>query len=490
MSDSLPPLMVGDPAIEIPCPRCDYDLRSAVAERCPECGWKIDPQELLADLQDRRLPRRIIVACSGLVLGAGSVLSVLALCRRRQLALADGILSLGVLLAAAGHFALVASATLQRGRWPMRADAARDILRLVGGLSIALAIVGAAAFLRPSSQPQLIRGVVVSHALEFIGTAAIFSLPAIALLLLQRLSFRSAVARKPRSPHTSILATPSLPTGASFSVSFAQRYTSEQIVQRWTDDPRPTNPAAEAMIAAAWETQLALAEQENRRLYDGRLVRLVQLQAEPSRLHLRLGPTSFRDFLGTNLFNAAAVLRQNARSLADAVGVSTIVRTADHAIALGRRGPSVAYHAGFLHAFGGMLDETDRRADGTYDLFGAAQRELVEELGLQRGEVHDLSLIAVVRDLAIQQPEFVFEANVALSCKEIEARFRPGEPGQEHTGIEFAFGDPSSILPFLRRVAPVAPTAEAAVLLHGLFEWGREWYEQTCLVLYGEIPRT
>jgi len=56
--------------------------------------------------------------------------------------------------------------------------------------------------------------------------------------------------------------------------------------------------------------------------------------------------------------------------LADPLGISCTVMTSDGFLVFGRRGPRVVFHAGFLHTFGGLLEPSDRDADGRYDVEG------------------------------------------------------------------------------------------------------------------------
>ena len=48
--------------------------------------------------------------------------------------------------------------------------------------------------------------------------------------------------------------------------------------------------------------------------------------------------------------------------------------------------------------------------------------------------------------------------------------------------------DPESLLAWLDSARPVAPVAEAALLLHGRHTWGDPWYEHACYSRYGAIP--
>jgi 8-oxo-dGTP pyrophosphatase MutT (NUDIX family) len=302
------------------------------------------------------------------------------------------------------------------------------------------------------------------------------------LLVLRMVSFRAASAR-PRST----LAADSSST-APFFIEFVQRFTEDQFSESWNATPRPLTPAIEECIARTWETELALARESERMLYNGDLIRLVEARATPTMLHLELGPTCYRDFLGTNLHHASTVLRAGEQHLANPLGISSTVITRDGFLVFGRRSARVAFHAGHLHTFGGLLEPLDRGADERFDVFGAAMRELVEELGIHKDEIAEIVIAGLVRDRSILQPELLFEATLTLSRAELTARFDPTLPSQEHTGLEFVHDEPEGTVAFLRRSTPVAPVAAAAMLLHGRHAWGTDWYEQSCYVLYGELP--
>jgi 8-oxo-dGTP pyrophosphatase MutT (NUDIX family) len=223
-------------------------------------------------------------------------------------------------------------------------------------------------------------------------------------------------------------------------------------------------------------------------LYNGDLIRLVEARATATQLHLELGATCYRDFLGTNLHHAATVWRTGEQHLANPLGISSTVITSDGFLVFGRRSGRVAFHAGHLHTFGGLLEASDRNSEGHFDVFGAAIRELTEELGIHKNEIVEIIVAGLVRDRSILQPELLFEATLPLSRGELTARFDPTLPDQEHTGLEFVHDEPEAIVPFVRGSTLVAPVAAAAMLLHGRHAWGADWYEQSCYVLFGELP--
>lgn len=460
------------------CPECDYNLTGAPGDRCPWCGWEIDVDVLAAMAAERGHARRFGVAATALVVGVGSLIALASLMHHpRSLLIWDAFAVLAVLIAAAGHLALGVQALLSVGHWPMRARSLAEILRYAGYLSIILGMFGAVL-----PTPLIIRGVEVNGALECVVLAMLLAMPGCALLVLRMVSFRAAGAR----PRSTLAADSSSTT--PFFVEFVQRFTKNQLSQNWSATRRPTTQAIEEIIARTWETELALARESERMLYNGDLIRLVEARVTPGQLHLELGPTCYRDLLGTNLHHAATVSRAGEQHLANPLGISSTVITRDGFLVFGRRSARVAFHAGHLHTFGGLLEPSDQDSDGRFDVFGAAIRELTEELGVRKDEIGEIIIAGLVRDRSILQPELLFEAILNLSRMELTARFDPTLPDQEHTGLEFVRDEPAATITFLRRSALIAPVAVAAMLLHGRHVWGTDWYEQSCNVLFDELP--
>jgi len=471
------------------CPECDYCLTGAPGDRCPWCGWEIDVDVLVAMRAQSGHARRLGVAATALVVGVGSLVALASrLLQPHAMSKWDALMVLAVFSASGGHLALGVQALLSVGHWPMRPRSLAEILRFAGYLSIILGVLGARSVFEAVPTPRIVRGVQVNGVLEYAILALLLAMPGCALLVLRMVSFRAAGGpwRTGRSRRGAVGFDTS--AAAPFFIEFVQRFTRDQLSQTWSTAPRPTTPAIEESIARTWETELALAREGQGLLYNGDLIRLVEARATPAQLHLELGPTCYRDFLGTNLHNTATVLRVGEHYLANPLGISSTVMTRDGFLVYGRRGSRVSFHAGHLHTIGGLLEASDRDADGRCDVFGAAIRELTEELGVRKDEIVEIIIAGLVRDRNILQPELLFEATLALCRAELSARFDPTLPDQEHTGLEFVHDEPEGTVAFLRRSAPVAPVAAAAMLLHGLGAWGNDWYEQTCYVLFGELP--
>jgi hypothetical protein len=272
-----------------------------------------------------------------------------------------------------------------------------------------------------------------------------------------------------------------------FLIDVALQYERAAVYPVPAGSPRRSNPQIEAAIQQTWEREVALAIARDRTLYDGELGRLVGFVSTAESLQLELAITRYRDFVGTNVFNVLDVHERGPEYLANPLGVSATVLTSDGLLVYGRRSNRVAYHVGYLQTIGGMLEAPDRLEDGGYDVFGSCMREVVEELPISESELAGMSVVGLVRDRELLQPELLFEVSLDVPAAVLNARFAEN-PGQgEHEHLEMTASQRQAIVRFINTHQPIAPIAQAAMLLHGFHRWGAGWYEQAGLALYREV---
>src|SRR6185437_8945023 len=101
----------------------------------------------------------------------------------------------------------------------------------------------------------------------------------------------------------------------------------------WSPSTRPIEPRVEQEIDRAWA---AASARLGANLFDGPMCRLEKWAASPAELQLSFSRTSYRTFLGTNLMNSNFAQQWGEGILANAVGASTVLETADRWLMLGR----------------------------------------------------------------------------------------------------------------------------------------------------------
>jgi hypothetical protein len=205
-----------------------------------------------------------------------------------------------------------------------------------------------------------------------------------------------------------------------YDVRAAGDWSPSQVTVAWTAaSSRRIVPEVERAIDDAWS---AAATRLGDKLFDGPLCRLEKWSASPQRLELTLSRTSYRPFLGTNLFNAHLADVYGPEVLSNPVGVSTALQTRDGYLLLGRRNESVAYHPNRVHPFAGSLVPRE-----PMDVFDEIRRELREELHLDAADVPDIRCVGLAEDRALRQPELMFVATTARTRGELEAQLDRAE---------------------------------------------------------------
>ena len=217
---------------------------------------------------------------------------------------------------------------------------------------------------------------------------------------------------------------------------------------------RPIVREVEAVIETTWREALA---RPGVHLFDGPMCRLERWTVPPdgSRLTLLFSDTSYKVFLGTNMTHPELGDRFGPNVLANPIGVSPALESADGFLLFGRRDQSVAYYPGRVHPFAGALEPRDGG-----DLFAAVRRELREELSLGDADVSEVRCTGLAQENALRQTEFIFRASCSLDRAEIERRLDREEHGgvvavpATEVGVMKAFFEPE-----------LTPVARAALML-------------------------
>ena len=226
------------------------------------------------------------------------------------------------------------------------------------------------------------------------------------------------------------------------------------------------------MIDEAWKQA---SSRPGVKLFDGPMCRMERWEASSEKLDIDLSETSYRPFVGTNLAHPELVEQYGRNVMANPVGVSPALLTADGFLMLGRRNASVAYYPNRIHPFAGSLEPRDGN-----DLFGAVRRELAEELSLADADVLEIRCTGIAEDLAIRQPELLFTAQTRLTRRQIEAQVHLDEHGgslavkADSVSVAHAVQDPL-----------LTPVAVASLLLWGRIWFGHEWMTKAFANLSG-----
>jgi 8-oxo-dGTP pyrophosphatase MutT (NUDIX family) len=231
----------------------------------------------------------------------------------------------------------------------------------------------------------------------------------------------------------------------------------------------------EEQIERAWREATA---RPGVHLFDGRMCRLESWDATAGRLRLSLSETTYKRFLGTNLTRPHLADRYGRGVLANPVGVSPALLTADGFLMMGRRNASVAYYPERVHPFAGALDPGDGSP------FEAVRRELREELSFGDADVVEVRCTGIAEDLSIRQPELILLVRSGRRRAEVEGAL----DGTEHRGSWHLVGTEEAVGAVLREPGGEAftPVALASLLLYGRVAFGEGFFSRYSRWLVGE----
>jgi hypothetical protein len=238
-----------------------------------------------------------------------------------------------------------------------------------------------------------------------------------------------------------------------------------QVRVNWVPSTRRSFPDVEPLIESAWAAAKARLGE---RLFDGPMCRLEAATAEAGRLRLDISPITYKPFLGTNLSHPALAESHGPAALANPLGVSSALESADGWLLLGRRGDGVAYYPRRVHPFAGCLEPRT-----PLDVFAEMRRELGEELSLAESDLAELRCIGLVEDRKIHQPEMIFIARTHKTRAEVEAAL----DAAEHTATFAIPADADAVAGAIRDDL-LTPVGVGAMLLFGRRCFGDGWFGQ------------
>ena len=273
----------------------------------------------------------------------------------------------------------------------------------------------------------------------------------------------------------------------TFLLDISGAFRPEDIIVRWSETPRPTTAEVDDTIAETWQREMEKARRTGRRLFDGKLCRLVNWDSNDGRLSILLGPVGFREFLGTNATHAHLRYFHGPEVLADPLGVSAALVTTDGFLMLGRRSGQVMQYAGRIHPVGGVMEPS---ADGTTPPSPARTMldELREETALPARSIGKMTCLGIVRDKHTVQPEMLFDVAATLDSAAVVRGAEEAVDADEHAELVPVRDHPAAVVSFIERHGfELTPICQAVLLLHGQRHWGSGWFSGARGYLRGVI---
>jgi hypothetical protein len=252
-------------------------------------------------------------------------------------------------------------------------------------------------------------------------------------------------------------------------IHHAGDWTRDQTRTSWVPSTWSSPPDIQQSIDDLW-TRATL--EPNRNLFDGPMCRMESWNVIGDRVEIGLSRTSYKIFWGTNMMHPELADRFGPQVMANSVGVSPALETADGFLMFGRRNREVAYYPTRVHPFAGCLEPGDAAGGAAPDLFAAVRRELAEELRLKDADLELVRMIGIVEDVRLRQPELIFRVKTCLSRQQIESQLERAE----HNGVVSIAATADDVATAMRDPA-LTPVAVASLLLWGRSAFGADWFE-------------
>jgi 8-oxo-dGTP pyrophosphatase MutT (NUDIX family) len=249
-------------------------------------------------------------------------------------------------------------------------------------------------------------------------------------------------------------------------------FTERAIRTRWFDQRLHLTEEVARLVADAWDEAKVEATAHGRSLFPGPLTRLLGASDSGDTLTLDLGPTDFREFVGTNLRHPEIAEQHGRNALANPLGVSVAVVTADGQLLIQQRSHQVFEYPGFFHVCGGNVEPIDVAGPEGPGVCAAVRRELDEELGIGTEQIVRLTCIGLIANHASFKPDLLFEAEVTLAAATFHAT-----RNEEYSALAFVEGDTDLSAFLVKNRGRITPPGMACLLAVGRRRYGESWHE-------------
>mgnify|MGYP006279257877 CR=1 FL=1 len=215
-----------------------------------------------------------------------------------------------------------------------------------------------------------------------------------------------------------------------FHIYFTTRMMRHHVRILWESLPLSLPSLLEQSIHTFWQTL------PKTHIFNGTVARLDTWEWSSDRrgLHLYLRPSEYRTLLYSNAHVSEICAAWGRRYLANVLGISAVLLSADKHIVFMKRSQDVGEFPGCFDVFGGHIDVS--ASHNAPCVFAAMEQELDEEVNLAPAD-YDLELIGLLKSVPNQKPELVFLATSLLSTSEILKRAQRARDRHEYSDFHW-----------------------------------------------------
>ena len=251
-------------------------------------------------------------------------------------------------------------------------------------------------------------------------------------------------------------------------------YTPEQLVIDYNPAHRVSFTAEmRTDMEQGWHEKLAQAKKQGFPLYDGQLFRLIYAEERDDKtLRIKLGDTSYKEYVATRTPEFSQQLTRD--ELSNPLAVCSVIETLDGYILLEQRQGTDA-HNGRLHVIGGFMERNKDTQNDKADPFGAMNREMREETGIQEQDIREQYCLGMVYDVLVPHPELCFVTRLNIPLTTLSKR-KPED--NEINELQMLRVTATTLKEsIVANHGNISPTGEATLILYGTWKFGSGWFE-------------
>ncbi len=257
-------------------------------------------------------------------------------------------------------------------------------------------------------------------------------------------------------------------------------YTPEQLVIDYNPAHRVVfTDEMRTEMERVWNAKLVQAKTQGFPLYDGNLFRLLYVEERDDKtLRVKLGDTSYKEYVATRTPGFAAGLTRD--ELSNPLSVCAVIETLDGYILLEKR-QKTDMHNGRLHVIGGFIERDKDIKDGKADPFGAMNREMREETGIQESDIREQYCLGAVYDTLSPHPELCFVTRLNIPLTTLTKRKPEDNEVQELQMLRVTATTLKESITVNH--GNISPTGEGALILYGTWKFGAGWFEDVMVAI-------
>lgn len=254
-------------------------------------------------------------------------------------------------------------------------------------------------------------------------------------------------------------------------------YTAEQLVIDYNPTHRVSFTAEmRTEMERAWQDTLVQAKEQDFPLFDGKLFRLMYAEERDDKtLRVKLGDTSYKEYVATRTPEFSQQLTRD--ELSNPLSVCSVIETLDGYILLEQR-QGTDVHDGRFHVIGGFMErdkDSDNNKGHAPDPFGAMNREMREETGIQERDIREQYCLGMVYDTLVPHPELCFVTRLNIPLTTLSKRKPEDNEVKELRMLRVTATTLKESI--LANHGNISPTGEAALILYGTWKFGAGWFE-------------